>query len=79
MMKSLGTIKIDPIRPTVSSEPTLCTTRHSPATTGPNAPRLVIVDAISTATKDIIAKTRSEITGLDAILNSIIGAAMNVK
>jgi hypothetical protein len=79
IMKSLGTIKIDPIRTAVSSEPPSFTVHHSPFTTNPSAPRLVIVDAISSATKSVIAKTRSEITGLDALLNAIAGTALNAK
>ncbi len=41
--------------------------------------RLVIGDAISSATKLFIAKTRSEIGGLDALLKTLIGPELEVK
>jgi len=35
------------------------------------SPRLVIEDAISSATKFLISKTRNEVEGLDSILNML--------
>jgi hypothetical protein len=40
-------------------------------------PRLIISDAVSTATRAIISKTRSEITGLNAFLQGL--ATVNAK
>ena len=41
--------------------------------------RLVIGDAISSATKLFIAKTRSEIGGLDTLLKTLTRPALNAK
>lgn len=41
--------------------------------------RLVIGDAISSATKLFIAKTRSEIGGLDALLKTLASPVMDTK
>ncbi len=41
--------------------------------------RLVIGDAISSATKLFIAKTRSEIGGLEALLKTLVGPELEVK
>ena len=41
--------------------------------------RLVIGDAISSATKLFIAKTRSEIGGLDALLKTLTGPELGTK
>jgi len=43
-----------------------------------SAPRLVINDAIS-ATKVLVAKTRSEIRGLDAILRNLTSSPLKSK
>lgn len=40
------------------------------------APKLIIGDTISSATKLFIAKTRSEIGGLDALLKTLTGSAL---
>ena len=45
----------------------------------PSEVRLVIGDAISSAIKLFIAKTRSEIGGLDAILKTLTGPVLNSK
>ena len=45
----------------------------------PSEVRLVIGDAISSATKLFIAKTRSEIGGLDALLKTLTGPTLNAK
>lgn len=45
----------------------------------PSEVRLVIGDAISSATKLFIAKTRSEIGGLDALLKTLTGPELGTK
>ncbi len=45
----------------------------------PTEARLVIGDAISSATKLFIAKTRSEIGGLDALLKTLTGPELGTK
>jgi hypothetical protein len=45
--------------------------------TAPTEARLVIGDAISSATKLFIAKTRSEIGGLDALLKTLTGPELD--
>ena len=42
-------------------------------------PRLVIVDAISSATVSFIAKTRTEIAGLNALLKSLTHPPIHSK
>lgn len=42
-------------------------------------PSLVIGDAITSATKTFIAKTRSEIAGLDAILKTLTSPPLKAK
>ncbi len=42
-------------------------------------PSLVIGDAISSATKTFIAKTRSEIAGLDALLKTLASPPLKAK
>lgn len=52
---------------------------EDPHAAAPSEARLVIGDAISSATKLFIAKTRSEIEGLDALLKTLTSPALNTK
>ncbi len=93
-MKTLRIRKIDPIATVFCSRRvengveifekerhqviTINAHQGAPAT-APTEARLVIGEAISSATKLFIAKTRSEIGGLDTLLKTLTGPALNAK
>lgn len=75
-MKTLETIKLYP----AASEPRSRRFQNSSDNSSrKTAPTLIIGDTISSATKLFIAKTRSEIGGLDALLKTLTNPALNAK
>ena len=75
-MKTLETIKLYPAANVLRSK----RFQNSSDNSGRNAvPTLIIGDTISSATKLFIAKTRSEIGGLDVLLKTLTGSALKTK
>ncbi len=75
-MKTAGTIKIKFAANVLSSRRIQNSSDSSKANA---APTLIIGDTISSATKLFIAKSRSEISGLDSLLKTLISPAVKTK
>lgn len=93
-MKTLGTRKIDPAVTVLSSrrfqdgveifeqemhQVISVNGEHVATVAAPAEPSLIIGDSISSATKLFIAKTRSEIAGLDALLQTLTHPILRTK
>ena len=72
-MKISETIKLYPAANVLKSK------RFHNSSKRNSAPTLIIRDSISSATKLFIAKTRSEIGGLDSLLKALTGSALKTR